>query len=130
MKRTKQKNRLAAVRKLGTAAIAGVQAARDSAATRIDEARAKAMGTVNQLERAFETRLTRAMSRLGVPSSREVRALAREVATLKCIQRDVRLLDSHGAHIEGGTSATGACRAGLREAVNPRVIFAGAAAMD
>ena len=91
MKRTKQKNRLAAVRKLGTAAIAGVQAARDTAANRIDEARAKAIGTVNQLERAFETRVTRAMSRLGVPSSREVRALAREVATLKAsVQRLAR----------------------------------------
>jgi poly(hydroxyalkanoate) granule-associated protein len=91
MKRTKQKSRLAAVRKLGNAAIAGVQAARDNAANRIDEARTKAMGTVNQLERAFEIRVTRAMSRLGVPSSREVRALAREVATLRAsVQRLAR----------------------------------------
>jgi polyhydroxyalkanoate synthesis regulator phasin len=43
---------------------------------------------VNQFERAFEARMTRAMSRLGVPTAREVRALAREVATLKAsVQR-------------------------------------------
>lgn len=70
MKRTKPVDRLAAVRKLG------------------DEARAKAVATVSQLERAFEARITQAMSRLGVPTSREVRALAREVASLKAsVQR-------------------------------------------
>ena len=70
MKRSRKYDGLAAVRKLG------------------DEARAKAVETVSQLERAFETRVTRAMSRLGVPTSREVRALAREVASLKAsVQR-------------------------------------------
>ena len=70
MKRTKRTDTLAAVRKLG------------------EEARVKAVETVNQLERAFEARVTRAMSRLGVPTTREVRALAREVASLKAsVQR-------------------------------------------
>jgi poly(hydroxyalkanoate) granule-associated protein len=88
MKRTKRNDRLAAVRKLGALAMAGVEDARDTAAIRVGEARAKAIDTVNQLERAFETRMTRAMSRLGVPTAREVRALAREVATLKAsVQR-------------------------------------------
>ena len=88
MKRTKRNDRLAAVRKLGKTAMAGVEAARDNAAVRVEEARARAVDTVNQLERAFEARVTRAMSRLGMPTSREVRALAREVATLKAsVQR-------------------------------------------
>jgi poly(hydroxyalkanoate) granule-associated protein len=70
MKRTKRNDPLAAVRKLG------------------EEARDKAVETVSQLERAFEARVTRAMSRLGVPTHREVRALAREVASLKAsVQR-------------------------------------------
>ena len=88
MKRTKRNDRLAAVRKLGKTAMAGVEAARDNAALRVEEARSRAVDTVNQLERAFEARVTRAMSRLGMPTSREVRALAREVATLKAsVQR-------------------------------------------
>jgi poly(hydroxyalkanoate) granule-associated protein len=88
MKRTKRNDRLAAVRKLGKTALAGVEAARDNAALRVEEARARAVDTVSQLERAFEARVTRAMSRLGMPTSREVRALAREVATLKAsVQR-------------------------------------------
>ena len=70
MKRTKRTDTLAAVRKLG------------------EEARVKAVETVNQLERAFEARVAGAMSRLGVPTTREVRALAREVASLKAsVQR-------------------------------------------
>jgi poly(hydroxyalkanoate) granule-associated protein len=88
MKRTKRNDRLATVRKLGKTAMAGVEAARDNAALRVEEAHARAVDTVNQLERAFEARVTRAMSRLGMPTSREVRALAREVATLKAsVQR-------------------------------------------
>ena len=91
MKRTKRNTRnarLAAVRKLGNAALATVEAARDNAAVRVEEARANAVEAVSKLERAFETRVSRAMNRLGVPSSREVRALAREVASLKAsVQR-------------------------------------------
>ena len=98
MKRTKRNARVAAVRKLGRAAIARVdsarrtvETARDNAAVAIEEARAKAIDTVNGFERAFEARMTRAMSRLGVPTAREVRALAREVATLKAsVQRLTR----------------------------------------
>jgi poly(hydroxyalkanoate) granule-associated protein len=83
MKRTKRNPQLAAVKKLGAAAMAGVEAARETAAVRVEEARTRAIDTVNQLERAFEARVTRAMSRLGVPTAREVRALSREVASLK-----------------------------------------------
>ncbi len=88
MKRSQRNTPLAAVRKLGKAAVAGVEAARESAVVRIEEARARATRAANQFERAFESRVTRAMSRLGVPTSREVRALAREVASLKAsVQR-------------------------------------------
>ncbi|HUQ28196.1 MAG TPA: phasin family protein [Usitatibacter sp.] len=65
MKRTHRKSRLEAVRKLGL------------------EARAKVTKAASRFEHAFESRVTRAMSRLGVPTSREIRALASEVASLK-----------------------------------------------
>jgi poly(hydroxyalkanoate) granule-associated protein len=69
----------------------GVEAARENAALRVEEARTRATAAMNQLERAFEARVTRAMSRLGVPTAREVRALAREVAALKAsVQRLAR----------------------------------------
>jgi len=94
MKRTRRSARndgLAAVRKIGNAALATVEAARDNAAARVEGARANAAQAVNKLERAFEARVRRAMSKLGVPTSREVRALAREVATLKAsVQRLAR----------------------------------------
>jgi|KBSMisStaDraftv2_1062788.scaffolds.fasta_scaffold2007654_2 poly(hydroxyalkanoate) granule-associated protein len=88
MKRTKRNDRLAPVRKLRAIAMAGMQDARDNAAVRVEEARARAVDAANRFERAFVTRVTRAMSRLGVPTAREVRALSREVATLKAsVQR-------------------------------------------
>jgi poly(hydroxyalkanoate) granule-associated protein len=88
MKRTKRNPGLDAVRKFRSAAVAGVEAARESAAIRIDQARAKATKAANRFERAFESRVTRAMSRLGMPTAREVNALAREVASLKAsVQR-------------------------------------------
>jgi poly(hydroxyalkanoate) granule-associated protein len=91
MKRTKRNSKLTAVRKLGTVAMATVEAARGNSAVKVEEARTKAVKAVNHLERAFETRVTRAMSRLGVPTTREVRALAREVAQLKAsVQRLTR----------------------------------------
>ena len=94
MKRTRRNarnDRLAAVRRIGNAAMATVEAARANASSRVDEARANAAQAVSRLERAFEARVTRAMSRLGVPTSREVRALAREVASLKAnVQRLAR----------------------------------------
>ena len=91
MKRSKRSKQLATVRKLGTVAMATVEAARENAAVRVEEARTRALQTATKLERAFETRVTRAMSRLGIPTTREVRALAREVAQLKAsVQRLTR----------------------------------------
>jgi poly(hydroxyalkanoate) granule-associated protein len=73
MKRSHRNTRLEAVRKLGV------------------DARAKVTQAANRFEHAFESRVTHAMSRLGVPTAREVRALAREVASLKAsVQRLTR----------------------------------------
>ena len=91
MKRSKRDSKLTAVRKLGTVAMATVGAARENAAVKVEEARTLAVKAVSRFERAFEARVTRAMSRMGVPTTREVRALAREVAQLKAsVQRLTR----------------------------------------
>jgi poly(hydroxyalkanoate) granule-associated protein len=57
--------------------------AREAAITRTEEARAKTMDAVSQLEKLFEHRVSRAMARLGVPTQRDVRALSRKVAELQ-----------------------------------------------
>ena len=57
--------------------------AREAAVARTEEARAKTMDAVSQLEKLFEERVARAMSRLGVPTQRDVRALSRKVAELQ-----------------------------------------------
>jgi poly(hydroxyalkanoate) granule-associated protein len=64
-------------------AIARTQEARDAVMARADQARARTAGAVSQLERVFETRVTRVISRLGVPTARDVRALSRQVAQLQ-----------------------------------------------
>jgi poly(hydroxyalkanoate) granule-associated protein len=56
---------------------------RKLAVAKVTEARAKAGEVTTSLEKVFEQRVSRAISRLGVPSAKEVRGLAREVARLK-----------------------------------------------
>ena len=46
-------------------------------------ARARTLDAVSQLERVFENRVQNAISKLGVPTSRDVRALSRQVAQLQ-----------------------------------------------
>ncbi|HYC35417.1 MAG TPA: phasin family protein [Usitatibacter sp.] len=46
-------------------------------------ARSRTVQVVTRFERAFQDRVSRAISRLGVPSARDVRALSREVAQLQ-----------------------------------------------
>lgn len=65
-------------------------AVRDALAERAAETRARTTKTVSGLERAFEQRLSRAVARLGVPSSREVRRLARQVAELQANVNQLR----------------------------------------
>jgi poly(hydroxyalkanoate) granule-associated protein len=86
MTRTKRNTRTKALQNLKSLknfAISTVQAARDAAISGAGEARARTVQVMTQFEKAFEQRVSRTISRLGVPSSREVRALSREVSLLK-----------------------------------------------
>ena len=77
----------AKARKLAVAkakeARAAVIDARDTVTARADEARTRTMDAVSQLERVFENRVQNAISKLGVPTARDVRALSRQVAQLQ-----------------------------------------------
>lgn len=64
-------------------ALAKAREARASVAARADEARSRTVDAMSHLERVFERRVSKAMSRLGVPSSADVRALSRQVAQLQ-----------------------------------------------
>jgi poly(hydroxyalkanoate) granule-associated protein len=66
-----------------TAVVDAGNAARDAAIARAEEARTKTVETVTQLEKMFEQRVSRAISKLGVPTTRDVRALSRQVAQLQ-----------------------------------------------
>jgi poly(hydroxyalkanoate) granule-associated protein len=60
-----------------------VMGARDTVSARADEARTRTMDAVSQLEKVFENRVQTAISKLGVPTARDVRALSRQVAQLQ-----------------------------------------------
>ena len=60
-----------------------VLGARDAVSARADEARVRTMDAVSQLEKVFENRVQKAVSKLGVPTARDVRALSRQVAQLQ-----------------------------------------------
>lgn len=64
-------------------AMARTQEARDAVLARADEARTRTVDAVSQLEKVFENRVSLAISRLGVPTARDVRALSRQVAQLQ-----------------------------------------------
>ncbi len=83
MTRTKRNTNIKALQNLKTLAIAKVEAAKDAAFARAGEARDKTVEVMTQLEKAFEQRVSKAISRLGMPSAKEVRALSREVSQLK-----------------------------------------------
>ena len=74
-------------RKLATAkakeAQSAVMGARDTVTARADEARTRTMDAVSQLEKVFQNRVQSAISKLGVPTARDVRALSRQVAQLQ-----------------------------------------------
>jgi len=65
------------------AAIAKAGKARDVACARAEEARVKTVDAVSHLEKVFEHRVSRVISKLGVPTVRDVRALSRQVAELQ-----------------------------------------------
>jgi poly(hydroxyalkanoate) granule-associated protein len=60
-----------------------VMGAREAVTARADEARVRTLDAVSQLEKVFENRVQNAISKLGVPTSRDVRALSRQVAQLQ-----------------------------------------------
>jgi poly(hydroxyalkanoate) granule-associated protein len=65
------------------AALAKAEKAREAACARAEEARAKTVEAVSHLEKVFEQRVSRAISKLGVPTAGDVRALSRQVAQLQ-----------------------------------------------
>jgi poly(hydroxyalkanoate) granule-associated protein len=62
---------------------AAVVDVREAVAARGIAARARTLDAVSQLERVFENRVQSAISKLGVPTARDVRALSRQVAQLQ-----------------------------------------------
>jgi poly(hydroxyalkanoate) granule-associated protein len=65
------------------AAMAKAGKARDAACARAEEARTRTVEAVSHLEKVFEQRVSKAISKLGVPTVRDVRALSRQVAQLQ-----------------------------------------------
>jgi poly(hydroxyalkanoate) granule-associated protein len=65
------------------AALAKAEKARAAACARAEEARAKTVEAVSHLEKVFEQRVSRTISKLGVPTVRDVRSLSRQVAQLQ-----------------------------------------------
>ena len=64
-------------------AMATVRKARRVATAEMNNARARTAEAVTTLEKVFETRVSRAIAKLGVPTTRDVRALSRQVAELQ-----------------------------------------------
>jgi len=71
-------------------ALARATGARDIACARAVEAKTKTVDAMTQLERVFEQRVSKAISRLGVPTTRDVRALTRQVAQLQASVEQLR----------------------------------------
>lgn len=65
------------------AARGAATAARDAAFARAEEAKAKTVEAVSHLERVFEQRVSKAIAKMGVPTTKDVRALSRQVAQLQ-----------------------------------------------
>ena len=56
---------------------------REAVTARADAARSRTLDAVTQLEKVFENRVQNAISKLGMPTARDVRALSRQVAQLQ-----------------------------------------------
>lgn len=65
------------------AALAKAEKAREAACARAEEARTKTVEAVSHLEKVFEQRVSKAISKLGVPTAKDVKALSRQVAELQ-----------------------------------------------
>ena len=64
-------------------AIERANAAKHAAIAGAEEARAKTVEAVTHLEKVFEQRVSKAISKMGVPTTKDVRALSRQVAQLQ-----------------------------------------------
>jgi poly(hydroxyalkanoate) granule-associated protein len=62
---------------------AAVVDVREAVTARADAARSRTMDAVSQLEKVFQNRVQNAISKMGVPTARDVRALSRQVAQLQ-----------------------------------------------
>ncbi|QJR15192.1 phasin family protein [Usitatibacter palustris] len=75
------------VRKL---AIARANKAKNAATASVEEAKTRTVDAVNQLEKMFEQRVSRAIAKLGVPTAKDVRALSRQVTQLQASVNTLR----------------------------------------
>ena len=64
-------------------AVAKTREARKAVMDRAGEARSLATDAVSRFERVFQDRVVRVVSKLGIPTARDVRALSRQVAGLQ-----------------------------------------------
>ena len=76
------KGRKLAIAKANEARAAVIEA-RETVTARADAARVRTLDAVSQLEKVFQNRVQGAISKLGVPTARDVRALSRQVAQLQ-----------------------------------------------
>ena len=72
------------------AALAQARKARKVALAQANAAKARTAEAVSQLEHVFEQRVSRAISKLGVPTTKDVRALSRQVAQLQSSVESLR----------------------------------------
>jgi len=72
-----------AARKQGKVLEMKAREARKAVASGAEEARTRTVQAVSQLERVFERRVSKVITKLGVPSARDVRALTKQVAELQ-----------------------------------------------
>jgi len=77
-------------------AIARTRGTRDAVMARAVEARSMAAGAVTRFERVFQDRVTRVVAKLGIPTTRDVRALSRQVAALQQSVDQVRRIRARG----------------------------------
>lgn len=79
-----------AARKQGKVFERKARQARKSFATGAEQARTRTVEAVSQLEHVFEQRVSKVITKLGVPSARDVRALTRQVAELQASVESLR----------------------------------------
>lgn len=70
--------------------IAKANEAREAVSARADEARTRTVDAVSHLEKVFEGRVSTVISKLGVPTSRDMRALSRQVTQLQLSVEQLR----------------------------------------